>query len=137
MAHSASGQLQDDSVLRQVFDSRSAWEAFSKPAASQRPSGLFRNPYLTRPPGFLSYAQVTLAKAQTIVDKVLSAASQQEYRVIVQGPRPAQRSPLSSDRSLRLCTRHPSRQTDPAGRVRGLVGCLQVHESAQHHHGAQ
>lgn len=45
--------------------------------------GLFRNAYLTEPRGFLAFANVSLARAQTIVDKVLNASSLAEYQAIV------------------------------------------------------
>lgn len=74
---------QDDSTLRQIFDSPSAWLSFSSSHRSKPRVGLFRNAYLTEPQGFLAFARVSLARAQTIVDKVLTANSLSEYREVV------------------------------------------------------
>lgn len=86
ICHSTSDALRDDTILRRIFDSPSAWKDFSRAAkssAGSRRVGLFRNAYLTRPEGFLAFAHTSLARAQKIVDKVLSASSQQEYKDIV------------------------------------------------------
>lgn len=74
---------QDDTTLRQIFDSPSAWLSFSRSHRAKPRVGLFRNAYLTEPQGFLSFARVSLARAQTIVDKVLTASSLSEYREVV------------------------------------------------------
>lgn len=73
----------DDSTLRQIFDSPSAWLSFSGSNKSKSRVGLFRNAYLTDPQGFLAFARVSLARAQTIVEKVLHANSLPEYRQVV------------------------------------------------------
>jgi mitochondrial intermediate peptidase len=46
--------------------------------------GLFQNKYLTSPQGFLVFAEVTIKRAQKIVDRVLSASTLDEYKAIVQ-----------------------------------------------------
>ena len=72
----------DDHVLREIFDSRETWYHFSQGRALPSPltkKGLFQNNYLTQPQGFLRYAQVTRARAQSIVEEVLSASSTKEY----------------------------------------------------------
>lgn len=74
---------QDDSALRQIFDSPSAWLSFSGSHKSKPRVGLFRNAYLTKPQGFLAFARVSLARAQNIVEKVLNASSLSEYREVV------------------------------------------------------
>ncbi|CAK7241430.1 MAG: Mitochondrial intermediate peptidase [Sporothrix thermara] len=76
----------DDATLRAIFDSSSAWKAFSaagRAAADGRRVGLFRNAYLTEPAGFLRFTYASLAKAQRIVDKVARASTLDEYRAIV------------------------------------------------------
>lgn len=73
----------DDADLRRIFDSPSAWLAFSGAFKGKPRVGLFRNAYLTEPRGFLAFAQVSLARAQRIVDKVLSATSVAEYKAVV------------------------------------------------------
>lgn len=73
----------DDSALRQIFDSPSAWLSFSGAFRGKPRVGLFRNAYLTEPQGFLAFAQVSLARAQDIVDKVLAASSIAEHRALV------------------------------------------------------
>ena len=77
---SAGVQKQDDSILRQIFDSPTVWRGFPRTGQNV---GLFQNGFLTGPEGFLIYAQVSLRKAQGIVDKVLNASSLQHYRDIV------------------------------------------------------
>ncbi|KAF3769032.1 zincin [Cryphonectria parasitica EP155] len=73
----------DDTTLRQIFDSSPAWRDFSRSSRGKPRVGLFRNAYLTEPQGFLAFARVSLARAQTIVDKVLHASSLSEYQEMV------------------------------------------------------
>ncbi|CAK7215871.1 Mitochondrial intermediate peptidase [Sporothrix curviconia] len=76
----------DDATLRSIFDSTSAWKAFSaagRAAADGRRVGLFRNAYLTEPEGFLRFTYASLNKAQRIVDKVARASTLDEYRQVV------------------------------------------------------
>ena len=75
----------EDTTLRQIFDTHHTWLEFSQLHTSDlaRPSrGLFQNRHLTKPSGFLKYAQVTQKKCQEIVDEILSAASTEAYRAI-------------------------------------------------------
>lgn len=83
LSHSTADPKHDDATLRQIFDSPSAWLAFSGSFRGKPRVGLFRNAYLTEPRGFLAFAHVSLARAQTIVDRVLNASSLNEYREIV------------------------------------------------------
>lgn len=83
IAQNTADLAHDDSTLRQIFDSPSAWLSFSRSCRSKPRVGLFRNAYLTEPQGFLSFARVSLARAQNIVDKVLTATSLSEYREVV------------------------------------------------------
>ncbi|KAJ9142224.1 hypothetical protein NKR23_g7498 [Pleurostoma richardsiae] len=89
VSHLPPGAERDDLTLRQLFDSPSTWRDFSTASArgatprGSRNAGLFRNAYLTKPEGFLAFAQTSLSRAQKIVDKVLNAASVQEYREVV------------------------------------------------------
>ena len=69
----------DDVFLRQIFDSQKIWNHFSQERISGSSRGLFQNHHLTDPSGFLRYAQVTRARARSIVDEVLSASSTEEY----------------------------------------------------------
>ncbi|KAJ4421988.1 Mitochondrial intermediate peptidase [Gnomoniopsis sp. IMI 355080] len=73
----------DDATLRQIFDSPSAWLSFSSSATGRPRVGLFRNAYLTEPQGFLAFARVSLARAQAIVERVLTASTLSEYQSIV------------------------------------------------------
>ncbi|KAH8675721.1 hypothetical protein BX600DRAFT_507936 [Xylariales sp. PMI_506] len=76
----------DDSVLRQLFDSPQTFKDFAPPSTrlfNRGNVGLFRNKYLTSPQGFLNFANVTLEKAQKLVDKVLGASTLEEYKGIV------------------------------------------------------
>lgn len=81
----APDQAHDDRVLRQIFDSPRFWKDFSshtKHQAQGTSAGLFQNRYLTRPEGFQHFAEVTLQKCMKIVDKVLSAATVDEYKTL-------------------------------------------------------
>ncbi|CAK7197486.1 Mitochondrial intermediate peptidase [Sporothrix eucalyptigena] len=85
-SHADTSTAHDDATLRAIFDSTSAWKAFSeagRAAADGRHGGLFRNAYLTEPAGFLRFTHASLAKAQRIVDKVARASTLDEYRGIV------------------------------------------------------
>lgn len=75
---SKSSTQHDDSVLRQIFDSRPFWQEFSQRKSSKR-AGLLQNKYLTDPEGFRQFANVTLQKCQSIVGKVLAANSVEEF----------------------------------------------------------
>lgn len=70
-------------MLRAIFDSGSAWTAFSRAARGEPAVGLFGNAYLTEPRGFLAFAQASLGRAQGIVDKVARASTAAEYGAIV------------------------------------------------------
>ena len=70
-----------DADLRDIFDSPQAWKCFTN--LSSPNTGLFNNRYLTRPEGFIEFAHMSLARARSIVDKVLGASTLEEYRVIV------------------------------------------------------
>lgn len=83
VTHNTSDPNHDDLTLRQIFDSPSAWLAFSGSFQGKPRVGLFRNAYLTEPRGFLAFAHVSLARAQNIVEKVLTATSLAEYQDIV------------------------------------------------------
>ncbi|KAI1774019.1 mitochondrial intermediate peptidase-like protein [Hypoxylon cercidicola] len=75
----------DDSLLRHIFDSP-AFKDFSKPlfkVTSGENVGLFRNKYLTSPQGFLTFANVTINRAQKLVDKVLDASTLEDFKAIV------------------------------------------------------
>ncbi|KAI1142774.1 mitochondrial intermediate peptidase-like protein [Hypoxylon sp. FL0543] len=75
----------DDSLLRHVFDSRTTFKDFAKPfmQIGSQDVGLFRNKYLTSPKGFLTFAKVTISRAQKIVDKVLNASTLEDYKALV------------------------------------------------------
>jgi mitochondrial intermediate peptidase len=81
----AAGASYDDKILRKIFDSGNFWKDFShgsKTNATGRNVGLFGNRYLTSPKGFELFANTNLRKAKRIVDKVLGAASVEEYKTI-------------------------------------------------------
>ncbi|XXG93897.1 Mitochondrial intermediate peptidase [Hypoxylon texense] len=76
----------DDSLLRQIFDSPPTFKDFAKPffkVTSRENVGLFRNKYLTSPQGFLTFANVTINRAQNLVDKVLNASTLEDYKAVV------------------------------------------------------
>ncbi|ORY65884.1 mitochondrial intermediate peptidase [Pseudomassariella vexata] len=84
--HSPLGAKHDDSLLRQLFDSPQTFKAFAQQSSkvvSGDNVGLFRNKYLTSPEGFLMFAQITLMRAQKVVDKVLNASTLEEYKATV------------------------------------------------------
>ncbi|KAI0482358.1 mitochondrial intermediate peptidase [Xylariaceae sp. FL0804] len=80
--HSPTSAKHDDAVLRRVFDSPPTFQHFAKPLFGSR-AGLFRNKYLTSPQGFATFAQVTIAKASRVVDKILAASTSDGYRALV------------------------------------------------------
>lgn len=45
--------------------------------------GLFRNKYLTSPQGFLTFAEVTIRRAQKLVNKVVNASTLEDYKALV------------------------------------------------------
>jgi intermediate peptidase len=69
----------DEKTLRQIFDSQPFWKDFSQRSNGQH-AGLFLNRYLTKPEGFKTYAEVTLAKCHAVVDKILTASTVEEYK---------------------------------------------------------
>ncbi|KAK0656670.1 hypothetical protein B0T16DRAFT_399888 [Cercophora newfieldiana] len=70
-----------DADLRDIFDNPQAWKGFTDHSSPN--SGLFRNRYLSRPEGFIEFAHISLARAQSVVDKVLRASTLEEYRAVV------------------------------------------------------
>ncbi|KAK3383841.1 hypothetical protein B0T24DRAFT_64694 [Lasiosphaeria ovina] len=83
VTHAKGGSKHDDDLLRGIFDSPRVWDQFDTRAAGAADTGLFRNAFLTRPEGFLSFARVSVDRARAIVDKVLAASTPDEYRSIV------------------------------------------------------
>ncbi|KAF4556320.1 Mitochondrial intermediate peptidase-like protein [Elsinoe fawcettii] len=76
----------DDDILRQIFDSPSAWKDFAARSQSLndgRPAGLFRNRYLTKPEGFEKYASWTLSKCKNLVSRIAAYNTLDEYKRIV------------------------------------------------------
>ena len=77
----------DDQLLRQIFDSKQIWGAFStsnRRVPQKGTAGLFQNHYLTSPSGFYTFAQVTVERCQKIVDRVLQISTIDGYKKIVQ-----------------------------------------------------
>lgn len=86
VTHAPGGTQQNDELLRKIFDAPSVWRDFARYGrrfGKTGRTGLFRNPYLTTPDGFLTYAYMSLRKAQESVEKVISASTIEEYRGIV------------------------------------------------------
>lgn len=84
--HSTADVKHDDDLLRQIFDSPPTAKGFfeiSFQGASWKNVGLFRNKYLTSPQGFLTFADITIARASKLVDKVTTASTMAEYKSLV------------------------------------------------------
>jgi len=81
--HALGGTQQNDELLRKIFDAPSVWKDFAKYGRGSQNTGLFGNPYLSQPNGFLTYANISLTRARAIVDKVLTASTVEEYQGIV------------------------------------------------------
>ncbi|KAF8455491.1 hypothetical protein BGX38DRAFT_1258029 [Terfezia claveryi] len=65
-------------------DSPQIWVQYSpKTKLHTARAGLFKNKHLTSPTGFSIYAQKTLAKAQRLVSKIISADTPEQLRRIV------------------------------------------------------
>lgn len=85
--NTAPGAKHDDTVLRNVFDSKDFWKEFSASSkvgyrSKSKSNGLFRNKWLKGPEGFMEFAQHNLRKAQRVVNRVLAARTTEEYRNI-------------------------------------------------------
>lgn len=76
------GSNYDDHALRQLFDSQDFWHNFSQKPRVGSKRGLLQNLHLTEPKAFESYAQLTIARCQKIVEYVLSASSIEEYTAL-------------------------------------------------------
>lgn len=75
----------DDSLLREMFDSpklKDPATPFFK-IRDRENVGLFRNKYLTSPQGFLTFAEVTIRRAQKLVNKVVNASTLEDYKALV------------------------------------------------------
>ncbi|KAI8632183.1 peptidase family M3 [Xylariaceae sp. FL1651] len=84
--HSPPGAKHDDALLRQIFDSPPTFRGLVRPlfeTATRRNVGLFRNKYLTSPQGFLTFADITIARASKLVDKVTNASTLADYKTLV------------------------------------------------------
>ncbi|KAI1112476.1 peptidase family M3 [Nemania sp. NC0429] len=76
----------DDALLRHIFDSPPSFRGLLQPllkSAGRNSVGLFRNKYLTSPQGFLTFADITIARASRLVDKVTNASTVAEYKTLV------------------------------------------------------
>lgn len=63
-----SENLQDDQLLRNIFDSHDVWTSFN--STKTLPTGLFLNKDLTHPGGFKNFSKRTLTRAQQLVDEI-------------------------------------------------------------------
>lgn len=75
-----------DALLRDIFDKPSTWKNFAStpnPLTRRRPTGLFRNRFLTDPHGFERFVSHTLAKCRRIVANVLAYSTVDEYKRLV------------------------------------------------------
>ncbi|KAI1157180.1 peptidase family M3 [Nemania diffusa] len=84
--HSSADAKHDDAILRQIFDSPPSFRERLQPlfqSASRKNVGLFRNKYLTSPQGFLTFADITIARASKLVDKVTNASTVADYKTLV------------------------------------------------------
>ena len=81
--HTPPDAVQDDQVLRKIFDSKPFWRDFAqKNSAARRNAGLIGNAHLATPEGFHSFAEDALARCRRIVDKTLAASTVEEYKCI-------------------------------------------------------
>ncbi|KAI1190629.1 peptidase family M3 [Nemania serpens] len=84
--HATADPKHDDALLRQIFDSPPAFRGLLQPLlqnTGRKSVGLFRNKYLTSPQGFLTFADITIARASKLVDKVTNASTVAEYKTLV------------------------------------------------------
>lgn len=85
--HSTADVKHDDYLLRKIFDSpptsRGFFESSIQGMTGWKNVGLFRNKYLTSPQGFLTFADITIARASKLVDKVTKASTVAEYKRLV------------------------------------------------------
>ncbi|KAI1279128.1 peptidase family M3 [Xylaria sp. FL0933] len=84
--HSTADTKHDDTLLRQIFDSPPTFRGLLQPflqSATGKNVGLFRNKYLTSPRGFVTFADVTIARASRLVHKVTNAWTVTDYKTVV------------------------------------------------------
>ncbi|GAW18245.1 hypothetical protein ANO14919_077190 [Xylariales sp. No.14919] len=85
--YSTADAKHDDSLLRQIFDSPPTFQGLLRPflqsASRQKSVGLFRNRYLTSPQGFLTFADITIARASKLVVKVTNASTVADHKTLV------------------------------------------------------
>ena len=77
----------DDSLLRQIFDSKHVWQEFSDSRRGlwgSKNVGLFHNHFLRTPGGFHEFADVSIQKCQRLLDRIVAISTVEEYRKIVQ-----------------------------------------------------
>ncbi|KAI0022262.1 peptidase family M3 [Xylariomycetidae sp. FL0641] len=74
---------QEDALLREIFDYPQRPRFVFKSIFQTQNAGLFRNKYLTSPTGFITYASVTIVRAQKLVDRVLNATTLDDYKAMV------------------------------------------------------
>ncbi|KAI4142098.1 MAG: hypothetical protein LQ340_007440 [Diploschistes diacapsis] len=77
----------DDNILRQIFDSRSFWQEYSKSKQGlwgNENVGLFQNHHLRRPEGFQRFAEITAQRCQRLLERVVAISTVEEYKKIVQ-----------------------------------------------------
>jgi len=78
----------DDKNLRAVFDNPSTWRTFSESRSKSqqlrgRKFGLLGNRHLKTPDGFEHFAQITLSKCRTLVNKVLAVDTVQGFKSLI------------------------------------------------------
>jgi intermediate peptidase len=75
----------DNELIRKIFDDDTFWQNFNKSQQGllnilSKETGLFKNPYLTSPSGFRTFAKDSLERAQSIVDQMVSDQSDESLR---------------------------------------------------------
>ncbi|KAI1173853.1 peptidase family M3 [Nemania sp. FL0916] len=85
--YSTADPKHDDALLRQIFDAPPTRRGFMQQPWLQSDrrtkTGLFRNKYLTSPQGFLTFADITIARASRLLDKVTNASTPADYKSMV------------------------------------------------------
>ena len=103
---SKSADLQDDQLLRNIFDSNNVWRSFNN--TKSLPTGLFLNKDLTHPGGFKTFSNRTLNRAQQLVDEI--SQGKRQATIIRDLDRLSDMLCSVSDLAAFIRTAHPDRQ---------------------------
>jgi intermediate peptidase len=101
-----SSNVQEDHLVRDIFDSRDVWRSFN--STKSTPTGLFQNKYLTHPDGFKTFSDKTLSRARRLVDDI--SQGKRQDTIIKDLDRLSDMLCSVSDLTAFIRTSHPDRE---------------------------